>query len=559
MELLTDLSPTSHGALLQASGVRGGSSDTENSKERSASEGERFRTLFERNPECIKVLGKDGSLLEINPAGLRFLEAQSILEVRTHGLSNFVLPAYRSAFSELLLRAMAGASGLLEFEIRGLRGGHRWLEMHATPLSDGDAEVTMILTVTRDITAAKLDGAARYATESALRVSDVALESISQGVIIVAPDRRILSVNSAFTKITGYSGSEVVGRTCRFLQGLLTDPQTVMRIRERVQMFMEFSGEILNYRKDGQPFWNEMTISPVFDGNGIATHFIGIARDVTARKQADQALRESEAPLRFGARGGDLGRWDWNVVGGSLRVNERWLTMLGLEPHALTPSIDLWHSLVHADDMPKLSQVFENLRSELENQIDIEIRAQHRQGHWIWIHFVGSVVERDSGGSLRRVVGTHTDITARKLVRAERALAAAELCESEALARLRLHRILDEVAAYSITFDTDQCIVHASEGLAQRAGYATGELLGQPLGLLLGDDQVLRVLPRMQPLPEVADRAVHSLIARDGSSWPVYMVVTETTSGDGRSFLLVGRDLPRHFRARTGAHRPGSA
>ncbi len=354
--------------------------------------------MFERNPECIKVLGKDGSLLDINPAGLSFLEAESILEVRTHGLSNFVLPAYQSGFSELLLRAKAGASGVLEFEIRGLRGGHRWLETHVTPLSDGDGEVTMILTVTRDITAAKVDGAARQAAESALRISDVALESISQGVIIAAPDRRILSVNSAFSKITGYSGSEVVGRTCRFMQGLLTDPQTVVRIRERVQMFMEFSGEIVNYRKDGRPFWNELTISPVFDDAGVATHFIGITRDVTARKQADHALRESEAPLRLGARGGDLGVWDWNVPGGTLRVNERWLTMLGLEPHALTPSIDSWHALVHTEDMSKLSQNMEALRSPLENQIDVEVRAQHRQGHWIWIHVVGSVVERGPEG-----------------------------------------------------------------------------------------------------------------------------------------------------------------
>ena len=136
-------------------------------------------------------------------------------------------------------------------------------------------------------------------------------------------------------------------------------------------------------------------------------------------------------------------------------------------------------------------------------------------------------------------------------MRAERDLAAAELSESEALARLRLHRILDEVAAYSITFDSGQRMVHASEALLQRAGYAADELRGQPLALLLGDDQVLRVLPRTQPASAVGDRAVHSLIARDGNSWPVYMVVTQTNSGDGRTFLLVGRDREAEVAAET--------
>jgi diguanylate cyclase (GGDEF)-like protein/PAS domain S-box-containing protein len=119
---------------------------------------QRFRTIFEAEPECVKVLGPKGELLEMNAAGLAMLEAGSVDEVTLHSLVKFILPEYRAAFGALGQRVMGGEDGLLEYEIIGLRGTRRWLETHAAPMRDADDRVTMMLGVTRDITERKAAG-----------------------------------------------------------------------------------------------------------------------------------------------------------------------------------------------------------------------------------------------------------------------------------------------------------------------------------------------------------------------------------------------------------------
>ena len=116
---------------------------------------QRFRTIFEAEPECVKVLGPTGDLLEMNAAGLTMLEAGSVEEARSHGLINFILPEYRADFGALHHRVMGGEPGLLQFKITGRRGTQRWLETHAAPMRDAEGRVTMLLGVTRDITERK--------------------------------------------------------------------------------------------------------------------------------------------------------------------------------------------------------------------------------------------------------------------------------------------------------------------------------------------------------------------------------------------------------------------
>jgi len=124
-----------------------------------------------------------------------------------------------------------------------------------------------------------------------VRLSYLALTAVSQGVLITNRERIITFANDAILSITGYSRAEIIGRNCKFLQGSLTDPKAVQAIRQTLATVTEFSGEILNYRKDGAIFWNDLTITPVRDGHGQVSHFIGVTRDITARKQAEVNAR----------------------------------------------------------------------------------------------------------------------------------------------------------------------------------------------------------------------------------------------------------------------------
>jgi sigma-B regulation protein RsbU (phosphoserine phosphatase) len=136
--------------------------------------------------------------------------------------------------------------------------------------------------------------------EALIRLKDRALSASAEGITIAdarLPDRPLIYVNAGFEKLTGYSRDEVLGRNCRFLQGAGTEADTVTEIRNAVNDGRECTVEILNYRKDGSPFWNRLAITPVEDDSGEITHFIGIQSDVSARRRAEDELRQAKLDL----------------------------------------------------------------------------------------------------------------------------------------------------------------------------------------------------------------------------------------------------------------------
>ncbi|HEY9642109.1 MAG TPA: EAL domain-containing protein, partial [Coleofasciculaceae cyanobacterium] len=114
------------------------------------------------------------------------------------------------------------------------------------------------------------------------------------------PDNPILFVNPAFTQLTGYSAAEVIGKNCRFLQGIDTDPAVVQQIREAIAQRQSITCTLLNYRKDQTPFWNEITIDPVFDTGGNLIHFVAMQRNIATRQQVND-LKQMEERLLYEA------------------------------------------------------------------------------------------------------------------------------------------------------------------------------------------------------------------------------------------------------------------
>lgn len=120
-----------------------------------------------------------------------------------------------------------------------------------------------------------------------------ALEAAGEGIVIAdarLPDTPLIYVNPAFEAVTGYPRAEVLGRNCRFLQGAGTEPAAVEEIRRALAARRGVVVEILNYRRNGTPFWNRLSITPVYGQAGEVTHFIGVQSDVTARRLAEDRL-----------------------------------------------------------------------------------------------------------------------------------------------------------------------------------------------------------------------------------------------------------------------------
>lgn len=111
------------------------------------------------------------------------------------------------------------------------------------------------------------------------------------------PDNPLIFVNKAFEQMTGYSSEEVINRNCRYLQGIKKNQRNIEVIREAIKDAKCCVVTLQNYRKDGSLFWNELSISPVFDAQGKLTNFIGIQKDITARVERDQLLLKERKSL----------------------------------------------------------------------------------------------------------------------------------------------------------------------------------------------------------------------------------------------------------------------
>ncbi len=134
----------------------------------------------------------------------------------------------------------------------------------------------------------------RQQKEEELRLSNQAIAASSNGIVIAdarEPDMPIIYINPAFERMTGYEAQEVIGRNCRFLQGEDKDQPALDELREALREGKCCTVILSNYRKDGTLFWNNLSISPIYDGSGNLTHFVGIQTDITERKVAQEALR----------------------------------------------------------------------------------------------------------------------------------------------------------------------------------------------------------------------------------------------------------------------------
>ncbi|MBH9553357.1 PAS domain S-box protein [Inhella gelatinilytica] len=210
---------------------------------------------------------------------------------------------------------------------------------------------------------------------------------------------------------------------------------------------------------------------PLRDQDGQLMGIFGIARDVSETKAHEEALRDGENCLRLALRGGDLGFWDWRPSQGTLSVNERWKTMLGLPADAPIVNIEDWMERIHPDDRARMDGLRDKSFSrEGPDDFSVEVRARHASGAWVSVLSNGSVVERGEYGQAMRVVGTHQDVSARKLILRE--------LQQE---RIRLERILEGTNVGTWEWEVQTGRVMFNERWAQIVGYALHEL--QPLSI----------------------------------------------------------------------------
>lgn len=207
-----------------------------------------------------------------------------------------VAPEDQARVADAYLSAMAGGKEYdVKFRVVWPDGSIHWQWSKGRFYLNADGTPKRVAGLTADITR---DQQAREKMLLAQR----SIDASSEGIVIVdakAPDMPMVSANPAFYELTGYSESEVIGQNCRFLQQQDTEQQQLMKLRAAISDERDATVLLKNYRKSGQPFWNQLRIAPVKNDAGAVTHYVGLQRDVTRELQlkGDLEFRASHDEL----------------------------------------------------------------------------------------------------------------------------------------------------------------------------------------------------------------------------------------------------------------------
>ncbi|HWT86581.1 MAG TPA: diguanylate cyclase, partial [Myxococcales bacterium] len=219
---------------------------------------------------------------------------------------------------------------------------------------------------------------------------------------------RFTWVNRACERVTGYTRDE----TLRLRIWDLVAPEYRNAMEKNLSGEMQtFEVEVL--AKDGRRVPLELKSRLVYRGQ-MPVGVQGIARDITERRRAEEAMRESEERYALAALGSNDGLWDWNLRENKIFLSARWKEQLGAAETELDDDPDQWFERIHPDDRQRL---FGDLGLHLEGRtphFQSEHRLRHLDGSWRWMLVRGAAV-RDAAGKAYRLAGSQTDITERKL------------------------------------------------------------------------------------------------------------------------------------------------
>ena len=345
----------------------------------------------------------------------------------------------------------------------------------------------------------------RKAVEEAAHRSLTLLQSVlhTTPIRVFWKDResRFLGCNQNFALDAGCTDTqEIVGKTD---DDLIWHNQAALYQADD-RLVMESGLPKLDFEEpgttpDGKPIWLRTSKVPLRDEQGRVIGVLGVYEDITARKRMDGALRESQERFELAVSATYDGIWDWNILTGEQYWSDHHLELFGLRPGDLTPTYDLWLSLVHPDDAELVHQATCR-HLETREPYDIEVRVRMKDGSYRWFHDRGQAVWDESGRPLR-MVGSITDVTARRqaeeaiwranaeleqrvvertkeLARANRALELEIVERKRVEDRLqRTQYAVDHAADQIFVIDSKGCFLDVNESACRRLGYTKEELL----------------------------------------------------------------------------------
>ncbi|HZL09042.1 MAG TPA: PAS domain S-box protein [Prolixibacteraceae bacterium] len=365
-----------------------------------------FQLIFETINDFTFILDAEGKIIIANPVveqslGYTQKELQRMLvfEIHPPERHNEVVSIFdwiltdKSSFCSVPLKTKNGR--LIPVETKIVRG--KW---------DGkDA----IYCISRDITE-------RQKAEAKLKMQSIAFEAFTLAIIITDIDGNIQWANSSFSRLSDYTMTEIIGKKpSQLVKSGKQDSAFYKNMWNTILSGNVWSGELINKRKNGSFFPEELRITPIIDHTGAITSFIAIKIDITRRKEMEVALKLSEERWHFALEASGDSMWDWNLLNNKIFFSDQGKIMLGYSVSEIENNLGEWEKRVHPDD---LKPYLDNLNKYLNDEVGLymcEYRMRCKEGNYIWVHDRGKIIEWTTKGKPLRIIGTHKDITDRKL------------------------------------------------------------------------------------------------------------------------------------------------
>ena len=427
----------------------------------------RFRATFAQAAVGIAhVDPTDGSFLLVNDKLCEILGyTRSELMQKTFKDVSHPDDRDRSDAPRARLNSGEIATFSLDKRYRRKDGEAIWVRLTVSLARRADDKADYEIAVFEDITAhQRAEAALRESEERYRRIAATALDA----VVTIDAEGLVTDWNPRAETTFGWTAREAIGRS---LANLIVPPEYRAAHSRGLRHYLATGeGPVLNKRievpalhRDGHMFPVELAISPLKMGDHYV--FSAFIRDIGERKQAEQALRESEERFQYAVRGSLAGLWDWNLATDHYYLSPRSKAILGYGEHELPDQRSQLLAHLYPEDRQRVEDAVKR-HFERRASYNIEFRARHRDGRTIWCHDVGQAVW-DEAGRVTRFSGSISDITARKEA------------EARVVQLIAERDTLLENAPVGIAFLKERQVMQCNQAFAQMLGYERAELLGR--------------------------------------------------------------------------------
>ena len=246
--------------------------------------------------------------------------------------------------------------------------------------------------------------------QNKLPLLEILSESLMDAVYLIDPiSSNILWVNREGYESLQMRKEELLNHSVLSLQKDVVGPQQWQSIAAVIRENKKFTFIGHHLRKDNTELPVEVNTSVLtYQGEEF---FLSIARDISSRRAQEAENQSREKQIWFALNACTDGLWDWELASGNVYFSPRLKNMLGYGPEEMSPEVETWKNNIHPDD---LAMVIQSLEGHIEGQrqrYEAVYRLKNRNGHYIWVHDLGSVSERAENGSPARVTGMVKDIT----------------------------------------------------------------------------------------------------------------------------------------------------